>query len=718
MFEKLGQIISQQVTDCTTGKVGNNIARSLIILASTSLEKVKDMIQEKYPVHSVLDASFRIWIKGNSVETLIEDTVRRFLDVGEVAKLSADGFNIFERIGQIIIMADVSETGAGEKLANVLDSVDQVLNKCSAKHIFLVSIICIVPFEVNRKEAKEIISAAMNRGIVSRVFLIDNDNRHGLILKEQIDIVSLAGQLVAFLIRFAINAEEQSIKGDGEGYADWLRRNTGPLSVTGFSAYTVRMPMEEILNLTCVHRGTEIIEEVFLGVDEKDAHIYYANNCAKTTNTISREDLYAAILKENNKTIQDPTARIPKFNRFTPESYFNAVKEIYDGLAKAASVNQAILTDSYEKKYVKNLIDIEDHVESIMIQEMHGFSIAGRFITKFAESIKKGLITGANTAEPVLESIVGNINNIRDYLLKMPSRESIALRLFILLIACMTSLAVLPFSDWHKIIGLFLLSTMALAAGIIWVKISERMLENKIIKLENHINNKWEKLTLWHRDNAIIELSERLIEYVKTITIELDSAQNRLKSVIKYFREEYMPEAPSDNAFWRTQVTRREDLLVYKDKCQIDVLTLAKILFIEQRPQFLWRRLASSVTSGPTEPNNMEQHLLESAAIKILPASKPLMENNVINFIKSHPEYFTKYIRAIQQIRHPFLKTKPGEAENYTCMLDSVTDGSDFIVEGLINNYGSIKTIEAQNPYLLSFYCFWNDIPLDNILWE
>jgi hypothetical protein len=352
----------------------------------------------------------------------------------------------------------------------------------------------------------------------------------------------------------------------------------------------------------------------------------------------------------------------------------------------------------------------------MITQETGGLLVAKTFLQELLNRLDRL----ASEQIPTLQydDPVSCISAIQRLVQQGPRKEGIYGRALVLALASDVGASSFTVGQWMKGSLLIGLPVLILALAIFVSYSNRQELENHIRKLERLLREKWRILVETGKRKVAKKLLEDFVKTVKHFTKEVEAALSRVSEIVNYFQNEYQPSFPEEFAFRKFVVKGREELLQHSHLCKTNLSRVAVDYIEADKPLYLWRRLASP---GTSRPNEWEQHIMEMAAIRLLPDCGDIANLHIFSFLPPGQEKFERYKMAILRGVQPFLTLLPGSPSfELNVILDTEPREDQPVVGKLISDlsghFHNIQQIGIRSPSRLSVFGFLDGAKIDNIL--
>lgn len=701
-------------------------SRTFFFLVSPGMQGVKERFQEFFPVPAELSQLYP-WLLMQEEEAFrieAEESVKQAFAAKRMEEITMRGFSILDSINQVIVIADLCDLDIYYRIAGGCKIIKETIHKIIDPRtpVYWTAIFTLrrpESLETVKDETTEVQSTDSNivkqisrepfQSLFHRTFLLDISNPLGTLISDPKDQDCLIGHLLYFLTTYPIIAESS------DKYADWLVRTAEEGCVSGFSAFSLVLPADQILETVALSKGAEVMKESLFTGSSIHHYSFYLNNFLQKNFLLELGEVKKTVSEDSDFPLKEPVSHLPDFLTMRPEDYLETMNTLDASLPNIAKDNEVIMEKIGEKRLKEWKESLENHLEAMITQETGGLLLARKFLQELLNHLEK--LTSDQVAPPQYNDPGPCISVIRRLVQYGPRKEGIYGRALVLAVVMDVGVSSFTLAPWMKVPLLILLplSILALAAFVSYYNRQE--FENQILKLERLLREKWRILIDTGKRKAAKKLLEEFINIVKQLDKEVEAALNRVTELVHYFQTEYIPSFPEEFAFRKFVVRDRDELLHYKDLCKANVSRVAIDYIERDRPLHLWRRLSSH---GASQPNEWEQHIMEMAAIRLLPDCGDIVNLHILSSLQAGQEKFERYKMAIVRGIQPFLTIRPGASPpELNGKLETEPKGSHPVVEKLINAlsgyFQNIEQIETRAPYRLSFFGFLEGAKIDDI---
>lgn len=737
MFAELRQQVSQLTAD-RNFPVPRQISRVFFVVVSSSLFPLKPWFQQWFPIRDDEIAQFYPWLLVPEQEDVFrkeaEAAVGRAFSADRANTITLRGISILDSINQVLVVADLCDRDISHKMARTCKIIDNVLQRFidPRSPVYWTGIFLLrrPPSQVagNEKKTedagekisglpssgKEIIDQILQEApwsLFHRVFFLDISNPQGTFLSEEKDQRCLAGHLLYFLITYPMSAELP------HQFAEWLLRNNADEGfVSGFSAFSLVVPIDQILETIAIFKGTEVMKESLLTERSPDRHLLYLSDFLQKNSMLQLEEVKKAVSEDSSFPLRDPTDSLPDFSTMRSEDYLETVNAIDGSLPGTAKDHAEAMEKIGERLLINWKESLEDHLETMATHELGGLLMAKKFLQSLQTHIEK--ILPPKVEPPQYSDPGGCILTLWRLLDRGPRKEAIYGRALTLALVSEVAVASFPLSLLTKVLLLVGLPALSLALAFFVSYSARQEIQNQILTLVRLLREKWKALIEAERLKVAERCLKDLLERVKKLQKEVESALKRVEELVDYFQNRYLPPFPEEFAFWKYVVKEREELLQFQDLCRADISTVAGDYLEKDRPLLLWHRLSPPTTS---EPNPLEQSLVEKAAIRVLPDCADILNLHILSFLQTGNRQIDGYKMAMIRGAQPFLNLHPGSRSPELNAALEVESGDDrpFIeqlMRALSAHFHTIQQVSARSPYRLSFFGFLEGAKTDDVL--
>ncbi|MDD4052149.1 MAG: hypothetical protein PHR28_09670 [candidate division Zixibacteria bacterium] len=720
------------------GKGPDETARTFIYLASPSLMPVKKWFEEHYPQKDP-DAEFLSpWLVSQEgtgdFAGKVNNAVICAYDANLIGTLVMKGTKIANSLNQVLVIADLSEAGIEKRIVEECRVIAETLQRCSGggAPVFWTGIFIIgrvgsgetetqPPDAVKEKTrkrtrfaSKETVKSLLEKlsdELFGRVFLLNVSNSQGILIPEDRDETCLLGQLLYFLMTYPMAT------GQAGNYINWINANSASNNyVTGFSAVSFILPVETILEVVAVARGTEIMNEGLLNLGNRDRFGLYLLSFLQKNFLTAGETLENRLSTDKELPLLNPTTSFPDFDEMPLDDYLETMSNIDASLPGAAMENHTRMQSIAERCLNEVRISLDDHSESMAGREQGGLLMADQFLEGLQSHIEK--ITPKDGKPTQYDDPGGEIRTLGGLAAKSPRKAAVFARGFVLPLASILAVNILPLAPIWKTVLLIALPLLCVLLSI-FVYISTRQeLKNHVLNLQSLLRAKFEILMADKKAEVVAKHMNDVQAEVKTTRELARAAVERIKTLVKYFGDEYNPGLREEDAFWKFAV-KETQFRDYVPLCRVNIGDVARDYLALERPLFPWRRLIAC--HEPT-PDPWEFGLVEKAGLRVLPDCGDIINLTIQSRFNPEMPQYQGYLELITRLGHPFLTVNAMRKENgaiTTCMMAEIGPPAQSpMLGGFINDLSrhfTLYTFGELPPYRLSLFGFMEGVSVDDV---
>lgn len=701
------------------------VSRTFFFQVSPGRSDLKDFVKEFLPIPNEISPLYPWFIMEDlhSFSTQVQEKVKLAFEAGNLQEIVFRGFSILDSINQVIVIADLSEKGVFEKLIEGSRVIESELKKIIGAKIPVYWIAILVlrkpPRENFDQEVSEKVTKISNlvKGgsekestlLFQRIFLLDISNSQGTLISKQKDQDALICHLLYFLTIYPLVTDSP------DQYSEWLVKTEEEGSVSGFSGFSLVFPINQILESVTLFKSVELMREALLSEYSIHHHSFYLNSFLQKTLLLSLEEVEKTLSEDPDFPLKDPLSHLPDFFSMRPEDYIETMDALDASLPNISKENEEIMNKLGEKRLREWNELLEDHIESIIRQEKGGLLTAEKLLKELKSHLEKLLSQKEDL--PLYEDPATRLLILRQLVQFEPKKESIYARFLVLAATLDIGISSLPITLWIKLLYLMGLPIMILFLAAFVSHSNRQKIENQILILEKILRGKWRAFREVAQKKAAKKLIENFLNIVDKLQMEISRASSRLLELLNYFQELYFPDFPEELAFRKCVVKEREEILNYRDLCKADIPQLATNYIERNHPLSSWKRLSLSVG---LPPNKWELHIMEMAAIQILPDCGDIINLSILSYLQSQNNFgrfWNLIIRGIQ----PFLILRPGASP---AELKAFLENGDNMTHPLIRTlekellkyFNIVHKFKIRSTYRLSIFGFMDDVKIEEVL--
>lgn len=707
-------------TDSRKFPTPQRIVRTIVLLASPSLFYLRDWFQQWFPIRDPEVARLYPWLLYDGSEGFAAEVGQVIGEAFDMDRANAlilrHGLEVRTSVNQVLVVADLSEPGTKEAVDRSCEVLQDAVAKLSGPQspVYWVGAFAIRRLVQTAGDGKQGVDTIISGGEAqgeemavwlggsrfNRVFLIDVSNPQAAFLAAARDQYCVAGHLLYHL------TVAPTLAGGAEEHVQWLTRHSPTEGdVAGFSAFSLVLPVDQIVETVTVARGAEVMRVALLEEKDPERFRFYFDNFREKNGLLNLEALRDRLGSDPDFTLDDPLRELPVQGSLPDDSYLATTEAIDAALPQRAKENGKLMKLAGAKLAACWLQSLEEHVEAILTQESGALPAAQKFLAELEKHVE-GLVPVAAAGVQYGDSSQ-LIARLKQHLKQGPRTEAIYGR--VVAGAALTDLAVfeLPLG-MNKALLLAALPVGWLAGGgLVHLGARER-LRRLIVKLDGNIRDKWERLMRAEAEKVAAELLKELLVKLRALRKEVDAARVRVEELVAWFKENFAPAFPDEYAGWKYVLRERDELLAYEPMCRADVNQVARDYLDKDRPLFPWRRLAAPKTP---EPNGWEWHMVELAAIRLLPHCDAIVELHILDYLQAEAvrQKFDRFKMAMLNAAQPFLNVRPEAPEperNAVLEAESLQERPIVgeLMDGLAVHYRSLAVVPQVSRYRISFF--------------
>lgn len=717
MFAELRQKIHQ----CTAEKTFSHpkkVSRTFFLLVSSGMFGVKDVVEEFFPIPEEISPYYP-WIlieQKRGMQSEVEACVKGAFEAKRMEQITLKGFSIFDSVNQIIVIADLCEENICEKIVNGCKSIKDEIEKIIAPNLLVywtAIFTCRRPQGQGGVAVSDVLNKICGRESLPsfhRIFLIDISNPQGVLISDPKDQNCLIGHLLYFLSTYPLTTEST------DQFHDWLVKTEEEGLVSGFSAFSLILPVNQILEAVALFKGAQVMKESLLTEQALTYCSFYLNNFLQKNHLLEIEEVKKNVSEIGGFSLKDPLSHLPDFFTMSPEDYIETMNALDASLPRISNENEETMWKIGEKRFQEWKESLEDHLETMIGQEMGGIKLAKKFLLELEKHLE-GLL--AHKVElPQYDDPAPCISTIQQLNERGPRREALYGRAFTLAVASSAGVFSFPIALAGRIALMVGLPLLAFGLTAFASHVNRQRLENQIMNLERLLRGKWRILSDTGKRKVAKKLLEDFFKIVKQLQVEVDGALSRITELFRYYQDEYIPVFPEDFAFRKFIIREREELLRYANLSKTNLVRVATDYIERDRPLNLWRRLEPP---GASLPNEWEQRMMEMAAIRILPDCGDIVNLRLIFILQEDQEKYERYKTLIIRGVQPFLVLRAGTSSGeLNAVLETEPQENHPVVRTLMNNlsgyFQNIRQFGLSPFYRLSVFGFRDGLKIDDVL--
>lgn len=710
-------------------------ARAFVYLASPSLTPSKEWFEQYFHPFETAATQLRMWLLSQGemeqFKTIVREAVTTVYDPNLAVELARENIDIVNALDQVLVVADLTETGTAERLVRECRVIADTLAQSTIADTHLnwtaVFLISRTASEASpagpgdgRESGRSARSAAMTslQHIVdelgadsfTRVFLLNHLNKERTLIARDEDWHCLIGQLLYFLLSFPLSAESMG------GYANWAHANSPSENlVTGFSAVSFVLPVEQILETVTVAKGAEIMNIALLTQRHPDRHRFYLRSFLQKNLLSGIDEAKTAFATDKKIPLRDPIASFPDFAKMCPGDYTETMSSIDAALPTVTLENYEKMKKITEQRLQDSSFSLDEHLDGMVSGEQGGLLMAEQFLKELKTHLIR--ITPGDVKSPQFDDPGVEIKAIRRMDDRIPRKGALVGRTLVLILGSLLAVSTLPIPVSSKVpLFAVLPAAWLLVSTIVYVTLRQE-LKNHIVRLLSLLRGKFQVLMSARQEEVTKNLLNELLKLVNEHLEAVKTSRERLETLVKYFREEYHPEPPKEFAFWKYVVPvdslRRE----YLKLCSADIEAEARSYILE-RPLYPWKRLT---VFRKLPPDHWEWGLIEKAA-QLLDCGAIINLTVQEYFERARPEY-RGFKSVVMMLTAPFLLVQPMPSSGalperrlmVECGSTAITPTMDAFIHDLSLHVSDVKAYGRAQPYRISFFGFLEGVSIDDV---
>jgi hypothetical protein len=710
-------------------------SRTFFVLLTPSLSGIREWFTDRFPVSDEERSRLYPWVYSDGDIKKFKDELREALqksfDADLIQDLTLKGFQILSTINQVVVIADVSAEGTEDKIRSCIEEINSSLVEMIPKGAFYLTGIFIrknksvdsCSEKKEEKHGKDLLSRGKGKNNAAevgekfssrsfhRVFIIDNTNALGTCLASDRDLYCLVGHLLYFMTRYPIATD------DPNNYVEWLKRNRSDDGyISGFSAFSIVLPLDRIAEAVAVYRGGGILKASLLEDKGLNFEQGYLNNFLHKNKISGMDEVKKSFSEFPGYPMREPIDELPDFDKMKEQDYLETMDALDASLPGLAKENGAMMEKISRVTLKDWKFALETDLETIIARERGGLKLA----TVFLESLKSHLrgIIPDQTLPAVYQDPALVLSGLRNIIAVKPSNEAVYGRSAVLSIALLAAAASYPFVALTKAISLAFSPVVGSFIGFFVIHSSNERLRRELVTFENLIRGKWKALMNSERERNAKKTLTGLLDMVEKLEAEIDEAIARAEEIVDYFQNRHTPPEVEDFALWKYLIRDRSALLEYKDKYPVDTDRVVDDYIKKDVPTYLWRRLAPK---GSPEPNSWEYHLLEEAALCALPYFREIMKIDIKSFLEKDRSNAESVKRAMIQGGQPFINIRPEASPPMSYSVLEMGGNDTGIIasglkNGLLQQFNFVDDMDTDVHYRISFFGFHEGIKTEDVM--
>lgn len=697
-------------------------SRTLVALAGESLGPVRDRFSNCFASFNPGVEVLYPWIDLSNNEAAdsksVVASIRSAFDAKRVAAIIEKGIKVLPAMDQIILVGDLCESDSLERIAcgcKVLSSAYREFDKNLQP--FMTGIFVsrrAGGFENPQGERfqERFEDTVLKSGVFERVFLIDAMNSANSLLSDPLDQFDLLAHLIYFL---EVYPQGPSVSSDG--FSNWLKGgDTREGYVSGFSAMSVSLPIDRILELVAVQKGASVMRHSFLSEPLPTRFQLYKDRFLQRGFLVDLNDVSKILYDAPEVPKRNPISEVPEYLVSQYKDYLETVSAVDASLPGVAAEIGARMEMVAKKKIVETSLLLDEFLESIISTENGGLLIAKEFLKKLVEHIEG--IVPKEVPKSVYSDTTFSINKMKDLIESGPRMEALYGRGVASGIAAGVAAASLPLTAEFGLA----LTVLASGSGVGLAKIVAMSFEERcnkcLVEMNLSLEKKWNSLLATEKIRVGKIYLDGVLPKIVEAQKSVDDAIARIEEIVEFFIKKYSPPALDEATFWRYVVKSREEFLAFLPKCLVREDLVAREYLKDDKPLELWRRLTSPGSAA--EPSEWEWAVLEKAAQRVLPSCVPLVNTHILSCLDENEKKVGSVCDGIKANAVPFIRLKPERSSNPQTNAWLETEQTDRS-EGLarirltLEESFPLSKMDERSPYRLSFFSFSDGIKLPDV---
>ncbi len=641
----------------------------------------------------------------------LSEALKESMDVRLLQSLAGAGTSV-GAASQLIVLADLADVETCGRFELACERVREELEKISTTHapFYLIGIFRIP--DLSREDGQGGLPGDPNSAFFSvfhRIFLIQGRNSEGLLLDEdsQVDLIL---HLVDFLTRY-----REAHDSDNQ-YFEWVQASPareGFASAVG--AYSLAVPIREMLMTVAVRHGARSLAESLVDESNDGRSVFYLNSFLQSNLLLSLETLSESVSRDPEAGLLDPLAGLRAEMGISEEARLARIAQICAGMEEAADKNRRRLSDLLSLRLQECRWSLEDYLESIVNQEPGGLSIARQFAADLLEHLRRMLPEHTSREHPSPKDCIATV---RRTLENRPSDLALVGRGLTACVGFSLGAISLPVSFVASLACL--IGACALTTGLIGFirHATGQRLIDQFAQLSLVTRRKWDSMMGRAVSETARAALEPMIPHVRDVVSDLEKACDRVRNIVEHVDQSYQTPLPNSSAIFKVLPVQGTE----RQRIEADLKTRtnqpAGEYLKSSRERILWRRLASPEAESP---NAWEWHLIEQAAICVLPECRPLLDLRAVKLLTGETGLTDQIRDWLASACLPCLVLKPGAAGgDRWCLLSIDPTGDEAwlgpVIDGIRKHISRAGFIKASDPYRLSFTTVLENVRVIDVL--
>jgi len=716
--------------------ISSRKSRTFIIVVSPWLQAAREWVNHLSPLENGDAHHFYPWIVLDYDPGAFAEEARKAFtsayDIGRVhSELSRS--SVLQETNQVVVLADLGEENASGRVDSAIAAIRELAAEKSRPEapvywtgIFVtrragsgsiagadretVHAASQPPPNAAASTAKQVF-AGLPADLFDRLFVVDVTNPKGAEISHENDQFCLIGHLLSFLITFPI------VNNSAE-FIQWLGQNDASNGLlTGFSAFSFALPMNQIIETIAMAQGAEVMREAVLAEENRERFRYYLRNFEQKNALATSIALRSAMVSDVEYPLIDPAGSLAAFEFGNVSSYIAAMDAIDASLPEIAQENGKRMRQIGERRLREWNESLEDHLESMIAREKGGLPMARRFLESLLDHVES--LMPPEPKPPEYEDPGVWIRRLEAFIARIPRAEAVYTRAGLLALGAELALPYSLAGPIGNLILRLITPLLSFLLGALVISLRNHEASQYAIRIEKAIRGKYVALLEFAVLKEIRVALEGIREIARRDLADIDAALGRIKTITAHFKENYRPDLPPESAFWKHIVRDRNAFLDLQRHCNFDATKSVKEYFERSHSLRLWRRLLGAKLQ---EPDAWEWTLVEQAAEIMVPGCGEIINLDIRDCFQSggseHATLRSTVVNAVQPfvVIDPLMPSK-GIVRKYV-MLEAGAAGEKPMLEPFIENLSqhmSMLRIGSRSQYRFSFYGFCEGVKLADL---
>ena len=707
--------LRKHIHTATAGRLRPAVAgatRIVTVTLSEGLFSVKALRDELFPEVTPDLALIRPWVDATSKD--FSERAQQAIGEGHsldvASRLVREGISL-NPSSLIVVIGDLRDSGAMKLLAEVTTSLQALALQSQAGHQYFWAGILLMSSENSTVAAEDLNVCG---SVFQKLILLDRSNGSGLLSEEDRPFQVL--HVWEYLRRMADSLAEGAI--EGPNFVEWMQEAKPKEGLcSSFGGSTCYYPVNQVFETAAVQCGAQVLHDSLLATVQAPRHVFFVDRFRLDAGITSFTDLQASLVGGAPQPWNGaPGFSIPGFSFDTDQNEKSLVQlaNIGGQLPALAGGFEASLAAVCQEKREnwKHLLD--DYLDSIVTGENGGIHLAGLFLDGLVRSVRDamaGSVTISAPASPDFEPA-------RAALQKIPFLPGLALRAIVA--SALGGFLALsgPFFDTGNLAFAVIVVAAILIFSAVLFHASRVRAEREFAHLRGELAAQWQAL----RDGVTIRIASRMLQELcdtaSSLKRDIDQAGKRTTEITEWFQEQYAPPVPRSSTLYWPLLSSSSEFRTAAGPLPKTVGMAPSAFRSRSRGPLLWRRMAAPGTPGPS---SYECHLLEQAAIHMMPQAGRVLTTRILCRLRDDEKARTYVLKHNRLTAEPFICVRPGtDALEILAILEA--DGTDCetvfheLRESLSPYFKKVETIQQPSPYLVSVTSTATHIEMRHVL--